>query len=146
VAKAPRIPERSEYRQLLAQLDRPARGRVMRAANLARPAADPYEAALAAATAAAQRRFWRRWWLAGPVVATLLQVRQTLDVVLANLFMATVMFGGMAAFFVWWSGRAERVNRMVVEEAAAEAATKQQRKAKGAKRKRKSKSKKKGKR
>jgi hypothetical protein len=153
VARTPRIPERSEYRAELARLDRPARGRVMRAANLARPAADPHEAGLAAAAASAQRRFWRRWWVAGPVVAGLLQARAGLDVLVANVVMATFVFGGMALFFTWMAGRAERVNRAVVEAAVANAKTARSSKGSQAarnpsstRRKRKKKKKKKGKR
>jgi hypothetical protein len=145
VARIPTVPDRSEYRAELSRLDRPARGRVLRAANLARPASDPHEAGIAAAAAAAQRHFWRRWWVAGPIVAGLLQARAGLEAFLFQLVLATAMFGGMALFFSWWAGRAEQVNRAVVEAAAESAreSAKKERKPKAGKRKRR---KKKGKR
>lgn len=115
MAKRTRIPEGAEYRQRWAQLDRPARRRVMRAVNRARALDKRNEAVLAVALARAQQRFWRVAWLLGPALGALLAYDQPVTAIVANAGLAAAVFGVLAVFFRWRARRAEEVNLQVVE-------------------------------
>jgi hypothetical protein len=120
--KAPHIPDPGEYRAALRRVDKGARRRVLRAVNFGQRLEDPHEAALAVAAARWQRRFWRRMWVVGPLIAVLLRAGQGVQAMLADAFVATIVFVAMALVFLRQAHRAERSNQAVVD-AAVDAAT-----------------------
>jgi hypothetical protein len=110
-------PPNERYRQAWARMGRTERRRVLRAVNRVQALDDPAEAALAVVFAQRQRRLWTRWWWVLPIGGGLIALPAGLEAALANIALAAVFVGILAALFSWRAGRAVQINQEVVNAA-----------------------------
>lgn len=85
------------------------RRRIMKAVNRGKALDDRRDALLAVNVARQQQRFWKWAWLMGPAVSVLF-FDQGWQAVLANALVATLILGGMSAFWYLRARRSEHAN------------------------------------